>query len=368
MKKKTARNANTSKSLRVKSVIAVDPSCWRKNFREQPLDERTPTGSEKRKYIPTTFLTTVSFRKKKTSVHPTTHTGFRTQCRSSLCNKNNPLAFQTHDTTIKVLLFDAHNHLHFICGSGSGPSQVLQRSLEAGVNALACCATGSGPDEWNRALALQEEQTVTIHVSIGLHPWYVSNPPPDWKTELEHLLTSHPGCGIGEVGLDKSAKSTAPIEDQIRTLEWQLDLAQEHDLPVSLHCTGAWDIIYHILRNRPGLRHMLHGYHGSPEMTRELTRLGTWFSIGLSAVSHRRRPIGPIFDAIPQERLLIETDAPDGRLPGQSAPHTASEPADLTLVCDALARTAKLPASEIAAVTNRNARIFFRLPPDKGTP
>jgi TatD DNase family protein len=256
------------------------------------------------------------------------------------------------------VLFDAHNHLQ---DERFAPElkAVLERAGNAGVTRMMSCATGA-PGDWDRLRAIADCNPDNVCVSLGLHPWHLATAQQGWKALLELALNSN-RYGIGEVGLDAQHSNAAPIEDQMAALAWQLDLACERGLPVTLHCLGAWDKLYELLHTRPTLRFMLHGYAASPELTRELVKLGSYFSIGPSALNPRRKPVGPGIVCIPRDRIMIETDAPDGfaQSPTRDAKPRNGEPADLKDLCEHLAVLYARPASELERLSYDNALHFF---------
>ena len=258
------------------------------------------------------------------------------------------------------MLFDAHNHLQDE-RLGGNLSTVLDRAKEAGVERMMSCATGARGD-WDRLRAIADCNPGRVFVSLGVHPWFLGSVERSWKARLELALNSG-GIGIGEAGLDAHKGGIAPIEDQMTALAWQMDLALERNLPITLHCVGVWDKMFELLRTRPGLCFVFHSYKGSPEMTREFARLGAYFSIGPSAVFEKRKPMTPTLAAVPPDKLLVETDAPDGRIvtnEPSAARQVCSEPSQLVAVCDGAAKILGLAREEIAAKTYENAARFFK--------
>ena len=257
-----------------------------------------------------------------------------------------------------AVLFDAHNHLQ---DERLAPDlkAVIERARLAGVTQMMVCATGAAGD-WDRLRAIADCNPGTVSISLGLHPWQVATANAGWKTLLELALNTQP-CGIGEVGLDAQHAPSATMEDQMKALAWQMDLACERDLPVTVHCIGAWDKLYELLLTRPALRFMMHAYKGSPELTRELTRMGAYFSIGPLTLVQRFKPAGPCVAGIPADRMLIETDAPDGpaHLNRGRAKPLPCEPAALKEVCEGVATLLGKTPEEIERQTSDNAAHFF---------
>lgn len=172
---------------------------------------------------------------------------------------------------------------------------------------------GTCPEDWPAVQALAEAFPDSVIPSFGIHPWKVRNVAEDWEGQLVRILDDAPGSvGIGEVGLDRW------IEDpdfgrQRRVFRAQLQLAAERNLPLTIHCLRAWGPLLEDLRASPlpvrGF--LLHSPGASPETIAQLVELGAWFSVSGYFASPGKKNYQRALSAIPRERLLIETDAPD---------------------------------------------------------
>ena len=250
-------------------------------------------------------------------------------------------------------MYDAHNHVQKL-GKIDELNDVAGRALAAGVVRMTVCATGENGD-WAQVRSIGEEGDGFARVCMGLHPWFVGTEPIGWKAKLEHELDAV-ACGVGEIGLDTRAQQAGPIEDQLSAFQWQLDMALDHNLPAVIHCVGAWGKLQPVLKARPKLRFLLHGYKGSPEMAAQLARQGAWFSLGPMTLVTRSDSIAEVIAQLPLERLMIETDAPDGCL---KAGMENGEPTQLVKVCEALAKELKRDTEAVAKLTFDNAERFF---------
>jgi TatD DNase family protein len=151
--------------------------------------------------------------------------------------------------------------------------------------------------------------------SFGYHPWYLKERSPDWQKVLTQFLDTVPSA-IGEIGLDKWIKGHN-LADQREVFIWQLRLAAERNLPVSIHCLEAWGTLLAALREnpRPHCGFVLHSFCGPREMIEPLRELGAYFSLPGYFAHERKIRQRETFKHVPRERLLIETDAPDQSLP-----------------------------------------------------
>jgi TatD DNase family protein len=220
-------------------------------------------------------------------------------------------------------LYDAHNHLQ---DERLAPylEGILPTLASSGVTRMV--VNGSCEEDWPGVLKLAKREPRVLP-SFGYHPWYVRERTPDWQRELVRFLDSVPSV-IGEIGLDKwilepgrnppsNLTSPAPLAEQEEVFVWQLRLAAERNLPASIHCLQAWGPLLDILTREPRPRcgFVLHSYGGPREMVASLAKLGAYFSLPGYFAHERKHRQREAFLAIPPERLLIETDAPDQLLP-----------------------------------------------------
>jgi TatD DNase family protein len=109
---------------------------------------------------------------------------------------------------------------------------------------------------------------------------------------------------------------------------------------------------------------VLHAYAGPAELVPELTRLGAYFSFGGGVTYPRNRRIRSAAAAVPEDRLLAETDAPDMlpypcRAGGEETPN---EPANLVHAVRALAEVRGVSEDAMAGLTWENGqRVFARV-------
>ena len=199
--------------------------------------------------------------------------------------------------------------------------------------------------------------------AFGVHPWFVREQSGEWRSRLEDCLTRHPGAGVGEVGLDHGLK----VRDDARQAEFlvaQLDLARSLRRPITIHCRRAWGALLNVLRRlgRFEAGFVVHSYSGGEELIAPLVPLGAYFSFSGSLTFPGNRRGVEAAAAVPEERLLLETDAPDiapwrdGVAPEPQAPN---EPANLPLVAQRLAAVRGMGVEAVAALTERNARRLF---------
>jgi len=208
-------------------------------------------------------------------------------------------------------LYDAHNHVQDV-RLAPHREAALDAARREGV--VKMVVNGSSEADWPDVLELARSCPEVIP-SFGCHPWYVRERTPGWQAALLRHLEAVPSA-VGEVGLDRWIKDH-DLEEQERVFVWQWRLAAERQVPVSIHCLQAWGRLLEILRAEPRSRcgFLLHSYGGPQEMVAQLAELGAYFSLPGYFAHERKARQREAFRAVPPDRLLIETDAPDQLLP-----------------------------------------------------
>jgi TatD DNase family protein len=225
---------------------------------------------------------------------------------------------------------------------------------------------GSSETDWPAVLEMARYREVIP--SFGYHPWYVKERTADWQAALLRSLEQLPSA-IGEIGLDRWIKDF-DLPQQEEVFRWQLRLAAERNLPVSIHCLQAWGRMLEILQNepRPVCGFVLHSYGGPGEMVEPLAKLGAYFSLPGYFAHERKQRQRETFGHVPIERLLLETDAPDQFLPEERVqyPLTDAEsgkhlnhPANLGAVYRFAAELLGMPIERLAQQIEKNFKMVF---------
>eukprot|EP00850_Spirogloea_muscicola_P007024 SM000034S12778 [mRNA] locus=s34:765248:768397:+ [translate_table: standard] len=210
----------------------------------------------------------------------------------------------------EIRLFDAHCHLQDP-RLGGQLERLLADAGAAGVRWLV--TNGTSESDWDHVRELGERHEAVIP-SFGLHPRFVQDRSSSWLTKLKNLLLEVPGAAVGEVGIDKSPRGQkADLAVQIDVMRQQLQLAQELNRPVAVHCVRAYGDLENTLRTLgdfpAGL--ILHSYMGSAAMVDSLCKQGAYFSFSGFITHMKAKKASQILHRVPMTRLLLETDAPD---------------------------------------------------------
>lgn len=224
-------------------------------------------------------------------------------------------------------------------GAAADPDAFLDEAARAGVGHL--ILGGYSPETWARDEGLSHP-TVRLHRAAGLHPWVAHEGHP--LPELDGAVA------VGEIGLDRARSRDTDAQQQAAFVA-QLQLARRNDLPVLLHIVRAHGRALALLREHPPPGGVVHGFSGAAEVALSYVRLGLHISFGGMLLHPRARKAKQAASAVPLDRLLVETDAPD-QLSGPAALHS---------VLGALAALRHEPRGVLAEATLANGLRAYRL-------
>lgn len=261
-------------------------------------------------------------------------------------------------------MIDCHQHLQDL--QFQADLNGIMATLEAdGVSQMV--VNGTHPGDWGRVEDLSLRYSRVIP-SFGLHPWRVNEAPGAWSEVLEAFLLRHPLAGVGEIGLDKWIRG-CDFDRQREVFSRQLEVAQRLRRPVSIHCLRAWGSLRKCLDQSPlSDGWLLHSYSGPPEMVGDFTKRGAFFSLSGYFFRPEKEEKLRVFKKIPDDRILLETDAPDmmpprnlvkyprlSTLTGESVNH----PANISLIYEAYAAWRGIPIAEAINRMRENFRAWF---------
>lgn len=215
------------------------------------------------------------------------------------------------------MLGDGHCHLSAL-GDEAGPPTVA-----VGTDRVMVVLNGTDPTSWPHVLAAKCPSGVCLP-QLGLHPWHVPADPSDVDVALEtlrRLLEERPGVGLGECGLDKSGKWAATFDAQLHAFKRQVAMAVALGRPLSVHCVQCASQVLEVVKEdvRGRVPVLLHGWSGSAEMTRAFGRLDVYFSLNLTLLNRKARQKAiDMVREVPADRIVLESDGPDGRLRSRS--------------------------------------------------
>jgi TatD DNase family protein len=260
------------------------------------------------------------------------------------------------------LLVDSHCHVaerEF----DADRDAVLERAAAAGVTTLVCVGATGRVDDNGPTLALAGAHSgVQVVASVGIHPHDAATADDAALAALRRMAAAVGVVALGETGLDYFYEHS-PRAAQRNAFARTAALARELDLPLVVHVRDAHRDAVDVLREEPlsGAGGMIHCFTGDADDARRFLDLGLYLSVSGIVTFRNADALRQAVRSIPDDRLLIETDAPFLA----PVPHRGrrNEPAHVRLVAQAVAEVQGRPFEAVARSTAANAARLFRLPP-----
>lgn len=258
------------------------------------------------------------------------------------------------------MFVDSHCHLNY-AGLIEDQAAVLARARTADVSTMLNISTRES--EWAAIIATAEREP-DVWASVGIHP-HEADAHPEVDTERLIKAAGHPRVvGIGETGLDYHYDKS-DRERQRDSFRAHIAAARTTGLPLIVHTRDAEADTASLLTEEMGkgaYSGVIHCFTASADFARIALDLGFFISISGIVTFKNAKDLQAIAQTLPEDRILIETDAPFLA----PVPHRGRtcEPAFVTETADFLA---KLRGRSIEELAERTARNFFSLF-DKASP
>jgi TatD DNase family protein len=253
------------------------------------------------------------------------------------------------------MFIDSHCHLNYK-GLVEDQAAVLARARAAGVSGMLNISTRER--EWDEVLATAEQQP-DVWATVGIHPHEADAHP---HVDMAKLVAraAHPRVvGIGETGLDYYYEHSDRTQ-QRTSFRAHIAAARTTGLPIIVHTRDAEDDTAEILRDEMGkgtFTGVIHCFTASDAFARIALDLGFYISISGIVTFKNAKDLQATASIIPEDRLLIETDAPFLA----PAPHRGKtgEPAFVADTARFLANLRGEDITTLASCTAQNFRTLF---------
>lgn len=209
---------------------------------------------------------------------------------------------------------DAHTHLGSTA-SGPGMPELDAIAAALAMNITRLVEVGTDVESSRAAVALADAYPEVVS-AVAIHPNDAARLGDDLDAELNKLATivgSSPKVrGIGETGLDYFR--TTEAEGQARQRQAfaaHIAWAKEHDLALVIHDRDAHHDVLDVLdaEGAPD-RVQLHCFSGDADFAKRCIDRGYFLSFAGQVTFKANNQLREALDLVPDERLLVETDAP----------------------------------------------------------
>ncbi|MDB5161738.1 MAG: Preprotein translocase [Candidatus Saccharibacteria bacterium] len=248
------------------------------------------------------------------------------------------------------MFVDTHCHIHESDYS-LDPDEVILAAHEKDVSELICVGTSEMSSKQAIEFAATREG---IFATVGVHPHDTK----DGYNMISELAHSDKVVAVGEIGLDYFY-TNSPREMQIQALKDQIEVALAHNLPIIFHVRESFDDFWPIFDSYPSIRGELHSFTDSKENLAKALERGLYIGVNGISTFTKDEAQQSMFDSIPLNKLLLETDAPfltPAPLRGK-----INQPAYVRNVAEYHAKRRGISETDIAQATTANAHALFAL-------
>ena len=247
-------------------------------------------------------------------------------------------------------MIDSHTHLD-LCEPpdaelvAAATAVGVRRILTVGIDGVSC-----------RAALAAAEAFPQVYAAVGRHPNAAKGFDDADLAELRALAAHERCAAIGETGLD-FYRDGAPRADQQRAFAAQIALARETGKPLVIHTRAAErQTLEQLADEAEGLSVALHCF-SMPDRLADCLQRGYAISFAGNVTYRNAVELQEAAKLVPDERLLVETDAPF--LSPQAVRKQRNQPAFVAHTVQFLALLRGTPVAALGTLVERNATRLF---------
>lgn len=252
------------------------------------------------------------------------------------------------------MIFDSHAHYDDEAFD-EDREELLGSMTSAGVGGIINVGASLRGVEASQKLA---EQYPFIYAAAGIHPDEVGCLNEERMAWMYELCRKPKTVAVGEIGLDYYWDKESH-ECQKKWFVAQLQMAKETGLPVNIHSRDAVQDTFDIMKAEHAgtTGGVIHCFSASAQMAREYVKLGYHIGIGGVVTFKNARVMREVAEAVPLDRILVETDCPYLA----PAPNRGKRNSSLylPLVIQEIARIKGLEPREVEEATYANVLRLF---------
>lgn len=197
--------------------------------------------------------------------------------------------------------------------------QLMRQLKQSGTDK--CICVSATEQDWEKVAVLAQKFPQSVIPAFAVHPWYAGNSQPDWKKHLEQMIKDFPSALIGECGFDGIKGPEQSLQEEV--FDFHIALADKYRRPLLLHIVKAQNQLSNY-RNKIKQPFVFHSFNGSAEFLKQVLKYNGYVAFNAKILQNKKAET--IIKAVPENRLLFETDAP-----------YQSNIGDLTLLCEKIA-------------------------------
>jgi len=204
----------------------------------------------------------------------------------------------------------------------------------------------------------------SCYAIVGIHP---NDTTENWKNDFKKInsyLQNHQEykiIGIGECGIDLHYENYNLARQQ-DAFKYQIELALEHDLALSIHSRDAAEETFKIIdeyRKEDNFRGIMHCFSYDQDYADEAIKSKLALGIGGTLTYPKNEILRSIVKNISLNDIVLETDAPF--LAPQIVRGTENCPANIKIIAEFIAKLKEITYKEIADRTTFNVKKLCKI-------
>ena len=227
----------------------------------------------------------------------------------------------------------------------------------AAVNVTRMVIPATTANRWEKVKQVCEGHD-GLYPAYGLHPMFIEQHQVNHLRELDEWLEREQPIAVGECGID-FYDSRVDEKWQLQLFREQLQLANNHRLPLIVHVRKAMDEVISLLRKQARFGGVVHSFSGSQQQAQQLHGIGFKLGIAATLSFKRAQKLRKVVVAMPDDALLIESDAPDQ--PGANHRGQLNQPGFIVEHLQTMAELRNCTVEDLAATLNHNAESLFNI-------
>ena len=254
------------------------------------------------------------------------------------------------------MIFDTHAH-YDDSAFDEDRQEILESLKDEEIDFVVNVA--SGLSSCITTMKLTEEYSF-VYGAVGIHPAETDGLTMEDMKLVEEYCHKDKILAIGEIGLDYHY-SDIDKEQQKKCFIWQLDIARRNGLPVIIHSRDAAEDTMNIMKEEKAseIGGVVHCYSYSSDMAKQYVDMGFFIGVGGVVTFKNSKKLKEVVEAIPIERIVLETDCPY-LAPEPYRGHRNSS-LNLKYVISTISQIKGISEDEVKRITYQNARQLYRM-------
>ncbi|MDK2819699.1 MAG: TatD family hydrolase [Mycoplasmataceae bacterium] len=188
------------------------------------------------------------------------------------------------------------------------PESIIEESYDMGVGKI--FIVGTSLEDSREVKSLSSKYGFTFPI-IGIHP---NNAKDKLHLDTLRTLVDSSIVGIGEIGLDFHYENSPSFEQQQIFFRYQIELANEFNIPIIVHTRDATQETYDILKayksKNKDMKIIIHSYSSGPDWVQKFLDIGAYLSFSGVATFKNAKDVQDSIIITPIDKLFYETDTP----------------------------------------------------------